>query len=269
MSPPRSGNGVTLKRRGAEPAARAAVVPLGSRQARVRPRRGSDVATFLHRLLEETTTHAGLERLLGSIVQGAAHLCGTPMAAISLLREDGQELEVVSVYGAPGGIHGTRLPVAASLSGTVITSGRTLRCGDAWRLRDGARAAFSRRNDVRGICIVPLRGPQGPLGTLAAATKVPWRCSADQEIVLKLLANVASIALQLGRRRPAAPGLDGLRGKERAIARLLVAGKTHREIAEATGLSSRTVGHYIERMKLRRGASTMHGLVASFLLDTP
>jgi len=254
--------------RGAEPAGRpAVVVALGSREPRVRPRRVVDLAAFLHRLLEETTTHAGLERLLTSIVQGAAHLCRTRMAAISLLREDRQELEVVSVYGAPGAIHGTRLPVAASLSGTVITSGRTLRCGDAWRLRDGARAAFSRRNDVRGICIVPLRGPEAPLGTLAAAAKVPWRCTVDQEIVLKLLANVASIAVQLSRSGAAAPRLQGLGGKERLIARLLVADKTHREIAEATGLSPRTVAHYIERMKLRHGASTMHGLVAKVLLE--
>jgi DNA-binding CsgD family transcriptional regulator len=260
---------IALKRRGAEPAARAVVVALGAHQPRGRPRRAADVAPFLHRLLEEATTHAGLERLLASIVQGAAHLCGTRMAAINLLREDRQELEVVSVYGAPGAIHGTRLPVAASLSGTVIASGRMLRCGDVWRLRDGVRAAFSRRNDVRGICIVPLRGPEGPLGTLAAATNIPWRCTVDQEIVLKLLANVASIAVQLCRPRARAPRLQDLGGKERAIARLLVADKTHKEIAEATGLSPRTVGHYIERMKLRRGASTMHGLVARLLLEAP
>src|SRR2546425_5592374 len=180
-------------------AARSKVVALGARESRAQSPRVADlaVATFLHRLLEDATARVGLERLLTSIVQGAAHLCGARMAAISLLREDRQELEVVSVYGAPGAIHGTRLPVAASLSGTVITSGRTLRCGDAWRLRDGALAAFSRRNDVRGICIVPLRGPEGPFGTLAAATKVPWRCTGGQEVGLKLRASGAIIAVQL------------------------------------------------------------------------
>ena len=249
-------------------AARSKVVALGARESRAQSPRVADlaVATFLHRLLEEATAHADLERLLASIVQGAAHLCGAQMTAISLLREDRQELEVVSVYGAPGAIHGTRLPVAASLSGTVIASGRTLRCGDVWRLRGNARAAFARRNDVRGLCVVPLRGPEGPIGTLAAAKRMRWQCTGDQEIVLKLLAHVASVAVQLGRPRTAAPLLQGLAGKERAIARLLIADKTHKEIAEATGLSARTVGHYVERLKLRCGVSTMHGLVGSLLL---
>lgn len=187
------------------------------------------------------------------------------MAAISLLREDRRELEVVSVYGAPGAIHGTRLPVGASLSGTVIASGRTLRCGDTWRLRDSGRAAFARRNEVRGLCIVALRGPEGPIGTLAAAKSVRWRCTVDEEIVLKLLAHVASVAVQLHRPRTALSPLEGLGGKERAIARLLIGDKTHKEIARATGLSARTVGHYVERLKLRYGVSTMHGLVGSLL----
>ena len=253
--------------RAARPAARSKVVALGRRASRAASPRPADLglATFLHRLLEETSAHAGLDRLLASIVQGAAHLSGARMAVISLLGEDRRELEVVSVYGAPGAIHGTRLPVAASLSGTVIASGRTLRCADTWRLRDSARAAFARRNEVRGLCVVPLRGPEGPIGTLAAAKSAPWQCTVDQEIVLKLLAHVASVAVQLGRHRAPAPPLQGLAGKERAIARLLIADKTHKEIAAATGLSARTVGHYIERLKLRCGVSTMHGLVGSLL----
>ena len=55
---------------------------------------------------------------------------------------------------------------------------------------------------------------------------------------------------------------------QRTIARLLIADKTHKQIAEATGLSSRTVGHYVERLKLRCGASTMHGIVGSLLRGT-
>ena len=246
---------------------RSKVVALGARRARGQSLPGADLelATFLHRLLGDVTAGAELDRVLAAIVQGAAHLCGVQMAAVSLLREDRQEIEVVSVYGTPGGTHGTRLPVAASLSGSVIRSGRTLRCGDARRLRDSTRAAFAHRNEIRGLYIVPLRGPDGPIGTLAAAKKVPWQCTGDQEIVLKLLAHAASVAVQLGRSRATPTLLDGLAGTQRTIARLLIADKTHKQIAEATGLSSRTVGHYVERLKLRCGASTMHGLVGSLL----
>ncbi|TMA36702.1 MAG: GAF domain-containing protein [Deltaproteobacteria bacterium] len=268
-SPSTTGGVGRLNGRTARRAARSrVVVALDARESRAQSPRAADLAlvTFLHGLLEEATAHVGLERLLASIVQGAAHLCGARMAAISLLREDRQELEVVSVYGAPGAIHGTRLPVAVTFNGTVVTSGRALRCGDVRRLRDSARAAIARRNDVRGLCIVPLHGPEGAIGTLAAAKKVRWQCTGDEEIVLKLLAHVASVAVQLGRPRAAAPPLRGLAGKERAIARLLIADKTHKEIAEVTGLSARTVGHYVERLKLRCGVSTMHGLVGSLLL---
>src|SRR2546425_1431227 len=109
-------------------AARSKVVALGRRESRAQSPRVADlaVATFLHRLLEETSAHAGLDRLLASIVQGAAHLSGARMAVISLLGEDRRELEVASVYGAPGAILGARLPEAASLSGMGIVSGQTL-----------------------------------------------------------------------------------------------------------------------------------------------
>ncbi len=160
---------------------RSKVVALGARRARGQSLPGADLelATFLHRLLGDVTAGAELDRVLAAIVQGAAHLCGVQMAAVSLLREDRQQIEVVSVYGTPGGTHGTRLPVAASLSGSVIRSGRTLRCGDARRLRDSTRAAFAHRNEIRGLYIVPLRGPDGPIGTLAAAKKVPWQCTGE------------------------------------------------------------------------------------------
>ena len=74
-------------------------------------------------------------------------------------------------------------------------------------------------------------------------------------------AKVVALGARHERRKPV-PAAD------LAIARLLIADKTHKQIAEATGLSSRTVGHYVERLKLRCGASTMHGLVGSLLRGT-
>jgi len=68
---------------------------------------------------------------------------------------------------------------------------------------------------------------------------------------------------------PRAPLLDQptpavrrhLTARERDILRLLLADHTCRQIASALALSERTVEHYIDRLKLRLGKATLHGLV--------
>ena len=212
------------------------------------------------------STATGLENVLSSIVQGAAHLCRAHMVSINLLAEGADALDVGCVYGARGPVHPTRLPIDESLSGAVIRSGRAFRCRDVRALRRDARTAFARANDVRGVFILPLRRADGLLGTLAVARTTPWRYTSHEERLLSLLADAASVAIQMARQRaeqPAPPSGDGRLGRqEREIARLLIADKTYKEIAQTLHLSDRTVGHYVERLKLRFGTATLHGLVS-------
>lgn len=233
--------------------------------------RHSELVTFVGELLRSAAAGEKLENLVSSILQAAAHLCRARMAALSLHRADA--LEVVGAYGAPGGIHGTRLPLATSMHGVAVVTGRTFRCADARSAKEKWLRASAERNDVRGVCVVPVQAAGASIGALSVVKRTAWRCTADDEGMLKLLANLTTIVLELDRKqgqtRPVEAGLDDLGAKEREIVKLLIADKTQKEIGEATGLSERTIGHYVERLKLRFRKSTMHGLVGAFVPPAP
>src|SRR5262249_19081383 len=57
-------------------------------------------------------------------------------------------------------------------------------------------------------------------------------------------------------------GCLSLTPRERDIVALLVTGQTCKEVAAELTLSVHTVQHYIERLKLRFGQRTLHGLVS-------
>jgi len=199
---------------------------------------------------------------------------------------------VVSVYGAPGTVHPTRLPIEGSFNGAVIKTGRSFRCTDTTQLRPRMRSELGTQYRVRSFLIVPLRSAHGPLGTLGVVRTSPWRCTPRQEQGLHLFAAAASIALQLAGRRPAGassrrrrapstarrhraangparedatPERPRLSAREQSIVSLLIADRTYRQIGEALGLSERTVGHHVERLKLRFHCSTLQGLMSHLL----
>lgn len=58
---------------------------------------------------------------------------------------------------------------------------------------------------------------------------------------------------------------DSLTPREHDLAAKLVADRTCKEAAAELGLSARTAAHYVERLKLRFGRSTLHGLVADLM----
>src|SRR5690242_19778768 len=74
----------------------------------------------------------------------------------------------------------------------------------------------------------------------------------------------ANIIGQLGRKAfPSGRQLQSfLTQREGEIIDLLTADKTCREAAHALSLSVRTVEHYLDRLKLRLGKKTIHGVVA-------
>jgi GAF domain-containing protein len=245
----------------------------------------------LKEVLDTIASGGKLKTVLTPLVQAAAYLCGAQMAVLTALTPPGDALEVVSVYGAPGAVHPTRLPIVGSFNGAVIKTGRSFRCTDTTQLRPRMRSELGTQYRVRSFLIVPLRSAHGPLGTLGVVRTSPWRCTPRQEQGLHLFAAAASIALQLAGRRPgAAPSrprrtlprtwrqaADGparedisrepphLSAREQSIVSLLIADRTYRQIGEALGLSERTVGHHVERMKLRSHCSTLQGLMSHLL----
>jgi DNA-binding CsgD family transcriptional regulator len=53
--------------------------------------------------------------------------------------------------------------------------------------------------------------------------------------------------------------------REHDIVELLITDKTCKEVAALLAMSPRTVGHHVDRMKLRFGIYTLHGLIACIL----
>ena len=251
--------------------------------------------------------HAGTQppdRVLSFVARVAARLCQTRLAAITMLNQRQHQLEVTAVFGTGGVITEKALPVDDSLNGMVLTGGRSFRSPDVWHDRRPIVRAIARRNRTRGVLIVPFATHEGLLGTLAVARRRPWDFSAEDQAVLEDFAQLASAAIEkasvaaqrgevsavapdgrLSARRP--PRIDGNLGqplapgarqeagnpyrltpRERDVMALLMADRTCAEVASILGLSRHTVRHYVERLKLRFGQATLHGLVGLVGEDT-
>jgi DNA-binding CsgD family transcriptional regulator/putative methionine-R-sulfoxide reductase with GAF domain len=228
--------------------------------------------------LSSLTDRRGAEETLAGMARGAALLCRTPLASVAVLTSGRDHLEVRSVFGTGGVIVEKRLPVVRSLNGTVLTSGRSFRSTDVWRDQRAPVRDIARRNRVRGLLIVPLSARERFLGTLAVARRGPWAFSARDEALLEEFTARASTALALvpprvraaresppGRERTPSANGHRLTPRERDIVALLIADMTCRDVASTLGLSAHTVRHHVERMKLRFGKTTLHGLVSALL----
>ena len=197
--------------------------PAGARVSDDAPRASADLV-LLRAASSGALGPAGPARLLARVAGAAARLCGARLASIALLTEGRDHLELRSVFGTGGVIAEQRLPVRQSLNGTVITSARSFRSPDVWRDRRPVVREIARRNRTRGVLIVPLATREVMLGTLNG--------------------------------RPPAP-----RAEKHDIPALLMADRTCREVAAALELSDHTVPHHVDRLKLRFGKATLHGLL--------
>lgn len=247
----------------------------------------------------QTGAVAELDLVLDLIVRAAAQLSGSGMAAVSLLVAGGEELELIRTFGTTAPIDGARLPVAHSFQGLAVRLGAAVRTTDVLRDHRPKARGVAQLIGARGVLVVPLRSPAGVCGTLTVAKTVPWGFSRADAAVLSSLAESASAAIQTARvccglrREGAAPKGDWqaqrcphavrcwreidrgtartatleplrLSTRQLGIVRLLMSGKTTKEIAAAVGLSPRTVQHYVERLKARFNQPRLSGLIALF-----
>lgn len=241
-------------------------------------------------ILASIAVNDHLNEILGAIVSRAAHFQGRNIGALTLLTPGRDELEIINVLGTEAPIGGKRLPVRSSLNGLAITSASTIKVPDFLNDPRPTVHGLAARARVRSVLIVPLRGAEGPFGTLIAATREIREWTTRDESFLAALAHCASIAIQqsqvrgmLGaltlptakragdsksdnsRRHPRPTPNDiasQFTPRERQIIDCLMTGTSCKEIASSLGISSRTVEHHIERLKLQFKVSTLHGLVA-------
>lgn len=236
--------------------------------------------------------------ILPSIARGAARLCQTSLASISRLSNDGKQFELASVVGTAGLISKRIFPIEGTLTGMVIDSGRIFRSSDIWHDPRTIPRAIARRHNARGVLIVRLAPRAGLVGTLVVASRKPRRFTPREEGVLTDFADVATAAMAecllraqlleaaartmvvgadrcpVTEREPPGPvdcthgrqtTAQSLTARERDIVALLMLGHTCKEVAADLTLSVHTVQHHVERLKLRFGQRTLHGLVSSLV----
>lgn len=100
----------------------------------------------------------------------------------------------VSVFGTGGSSR--PLPVARSLNGDVITSGRSFRSPDVCRDARLPVSDIAQRNRVRSLVIVPLPARGALLGTIVVARRAPWQFSARDEAVVQEFARSVQLSVQ-------------------------------------------------------------------------
>jgi len=230
------------------------------------------------RITAAIAASTALDTVLAQVLRAAARVSHAPMAMISLLSADRMELEIVGVLGTRAPVVGARLPVAASLNGLVISTNRSVRSTNVRRDPRAVVHYIPQLTGAKGVLFVPLRGQNGPFGTLGVAKRVAWRFSRRDEIQLGQLADSASIAVQNAQLRsqlqrlpppasqpnkaddgdsaaavrvPPDPPAYHVSPREREILDLVMAGKSCKEVALTLHISDRTVQHYVERLKLR------------------
>ncbi|MFQ5667623.1 MAG: GAF domain-containing protein [Candidatus Binatia bacterium] len=247
---------------------------------------------FQRRIAAAIATGAELEMVLAIIVRAAACVLRSPMAAIALATNSSDELELVSAFGMNASVLRKRLPLAASLTGLAVSSGRSVRSSDILRDPRPVAREIPLMSGTRGVLIVPLRDGDGSFGTVAVAKRTPWSFTDGDRALLTQLADNASTAIRYAQLRArlqvSTPQVRGakplsapshtwralspsqvsgktqphLSPREREIIELLIGGKTCKEAAANLGLSKRTVDHYLERLKQRFGQQRLPALVA-------
>ncbi len=208
-----------------------------------------------------------LKTTLSTIVHGAVRLRDADMSAIGLVTETGGSLEIVSAWGGGGHLKGRRLSLPQSLSRMAIRTNQIVRRTIRGRNGNADIPESAMTQQARRLVVVPLVGSGRPIGTMILAKREPWRFTVSLQRHLRQLACAAGIAVDRERlRRPLRMKSNRatfhLGPRERDIARLLLLGRSCREVASILGLSRRTVEHHVEHLKLRMEASTLHGLVA-------
>ncbi|OLC16495.1 MAG: hypothetical protein AUH29_04945 [Candidatus Rokubacteria bacterium 13_1_40CM_69_27] len=164
------------------------------------------------------TVMGGLElrRMLERIIEEAARIARTPHVKVLLVDKDAGVLRVDAVSGEhlPSGFE---LPLDASYSGTVATTGEPLFVAD---IQDDPRNPIAQRDRELGICTflgLPIRKGDEVLGVLAFSTTEPRTYGPEELTFLASFADQAAVAIDNARLYES---LERRLGRVRTLSRL-------------------------------------------------
>jgi signal transduction histidine kinase len=198
-------------------------------------RRRDAALTAVHEVVAAVAGEREGQAALQLVADRACVLAGADVATIALPSDGGDTLEVAVVAGAASAAFlGDRFPVAGSVSGEVIATGRPVVLADASGDYRTAQPQV-RHGQIGPAMWVPLTAYGTPVGTLGVGRATESEPFTDAELDLVLLfAAHASVIVEVDRGRDDARRLSILEDQER-IARDL-----HDTVIQrlfATGLS--------------------------------
>jgi hypothetical protein len=177
---------------------------LRAHEALLAKRRHEAELAALYETAGQLTSHLDVEHVLTTIAEKARSLLGADLAYITLLdREAGVvRMRVSAGHRTPGFLE-IVLPLGAGVGGMVAGSARPAYSADYLndeRLSHHAATDEAvRREGIRSILGVPLRGRGGVLGVLYVANRSVHVFGADEVRLLKSLGDHAALALDNAR----------------------------------------------------------------------
>jgi serine phosphatase RsbU (regulator of sigma subunit)/anti-sigma regulatory factor (Ser/Thr protein kinase)/FixJ family two-component response regulator len=152
----------------------------------------------LERLTEAALTNLSLDDLLHELLGHVCELLGTDTAAILLLDEERQVLEVKAERGLYGQADARfTVPVGAGFAGRIVSERRSIVIDE---VGDSEVLSPILRQKVRSLLGVPLLADDRIIGVMHVGTTDPRKFSAEDTVVLQLASDRAARAIERARR---------------------------------------------------------------------
>lgn len=175
--------------------------------------RSSERSAILHQASQEIASASqDPEQVYEAVHRATSRLMPAEAFVITLLDEARQDADAVYLIDKGGRWPGMRFPLEQSLSGEVITTGRSILIDDLAAHEQPPGVHFGESEEVRSILAVPLRFGDKIIGMLSTQSYQPGAYDSDDQALLEMLAAHATVAIENARLY--AETLKGLRELE-------------------------------------------------------
>ena len=140
-----------------------------------------------------------IEALCIALHHAAQQVMPAEAFTVSLLTEDGLEVEAPYLFDRGIRHPNTRLPVDAGVTGRVIKSKKPLLIKDVQKSRGPKPIMVAGSEPTRAILSVPLLAQDKVIGVISAQSRDPDIYSAEDQIFLETLASEAAVAFENAR----------------------------------------------------------------------
>lgn len=162
--------------------------------------RSSERSAILHQASQEIASASqDPEQVYEAVHRATSRLMPAEAFVITLLDEARQDAEAVYLIDKGGRWPGMRFPLSQSLSGEVITTGRSILIDDLAAHEQPPGVHFGESEEVRSILAVPLQFGGKIVGMLSTQSYQPHVYDSEDQALLEMLAAHATVAIENAR----------------------------------------------------------------------